>query len=151
MKLLYLGVMISIGVMVNSCTIEDRLDHKADKLVGVWKIDKVIYDKYGSLFKKKVTRDYRGDEFEFLPDHRVYYYDDDLDFEFEGNWELVAERGFDHEGSKEYDFYIQMNFYDPVLKDAFGYYGYISRLSRNRFHFHASDAGGELEFRFRRK
>lgn len=150
MKWMYLGLIVAIGVMINSCTIEDRLDRKADKLIGVWKIDKVIYDKYGALFKKKITSEYRSDEFEFLPDQRVFYYDDDLNFEFEGNWELVAERGYDHEGDPEYDFYIQMNFYDPVLKDAFGYYGYISRLSRNKFHFHVSDTGGELEFRFRR-
>lgn len=90
MKALYLGLVICMGVLIHSCSIENTLDRKADKLIGAWKIEKVIYDKYGSLFKKKVTSDYRNDEFEFMPDHRVFYYDDDLDFEFDGNWELVA-------------------------------------------------------------
>ncbi len=148
---MYWTLLVCTGVVINACTIEDRLDRKADKLIGVWKIDKVIYDRYGALFKKKITGDYKYDEFEFLPDQRAYYYDDDLNFEFEGNWEIVAERGYDHEGDQEYNFYIQMNFYDPVHQDAFGFYGYISRLTHKKFHFHASDGGGELEFRFRRK
>lgn len=139
------------GLILNSCTIEDRLDRKADKLTGVWEIDKVIYDKYGTWFKKKITREYRNDIFEFLPDGRVYYFDDDINYEFEGNWDIVAERDYNHEGEKEFDFYIEMHFYDPVQHDAFGYYGYISRLSRNKFHFHVVDRGGELEFRFRRR
>jgi len=151
MKALYIGLAIGISILVNSCSIEDRLDRKADKLIGAWKIDKVIYDKYGSLFNKKVTGDYRNDEFEFLPDHQVYYYDDDIDYEFEGNWTLVAEQGYDHDGDEEFEFYIQINFYDPVLKDAFGYYGYISRLNHKKFTFHVADRSGELEFRFRRK
>lgn len=151
MKALYIILVLGLGLVVNSCTIDDRLDRKADKLIGVWVIDKVIYDKYGSLFNKKVTREYRNDEFEFLPDGRVYYFDDDINYEFEGNWDVVAERSRDLEGDNQYEFYIEMHFYDPVYKDAFGYYGYISRLTRNRFHFHVSDRSGELEFRFQRK
>ena len=151
MKALYIVLVFGLGLVVNSCTIDHRLDRKADKLIGVWVIDKVIYDKYGSLFNKKVTREYRNDEFEFLPDGRVYYFDDDINYEFEGNWDVVAERSRDLEGDNQYEFYIEMHFYDPVYKDAFGYYGYISRLTRNRFHFHVSDRSGELEFRFQRK
>ncbi|HLU92914.1 MAG TPA: hypothetical protein VKZ54_02265 [Membranihabitans sp.] len=151
MKALYIVLVLGLGLVVNSCTIDHRLDRKADKLIGVWVIDKVIYDKYGSLFNKKVTREYRNDEFEFLPDGRVYYFDDDINYEFEGNWDVVAERSRDLEGDNQYEFYIEMHFYDPVYKDAFGYYGYISRLTRNRFHFHVSDRSGELEFRFQRK
>ena len=151
MKALYIILVLGLGLVVNSCTIDHRLDRKADKLIGVWVIDKVIYDKYGSLFNKKVTREYRNDEFEFLPDGRVYYFDDDINYEFEGNWDVVAERSRDLEGDNQYEFYIEMHFYDPVYKDAFGYYGYISRLTRNRFHFHVSDRSGELEFRFQRK
>ncbi len=151
MKALYIVIVLGLGLVVNSCSIDDRLDRKADKLIGVWVIDKVIYDKYGSLFNKKVTREYRNDEFEFLPDGRVYYFDDDINYEFEGNWDVVAERSRDLEGDNQYEFYIEMHFYDPVYKDAFGYYGYISRLTRNRFHFHVSDRSGELEFRFQRK
>jgi len=151
MKALYIILVLGLGLVVNSCTIDDRLDRKADKLIGVWVIDKVIFDKYGSLFNKKVTREYRNDEFEFLPDGRVYYFDDDINYEFEGNWDVVAERSRDLEGDKQYEFYIEMHFYDPVYNDAFGYYGYISRLTRNRFHFHVSDRSGELEFRFQRK
>lgn len=150
MKALTVVWMLIFGVAFHSCTIEQRLDRKEDKLIGVWTIDKVIYDKYGSIFKKKVTRQYRHDVFEFLPNNRVYYFDDDINFEFEGSWDIVAERSFDHEGDEEFEFYIEMHFYDPIHRDAFGYYGYISRLSRNKFHFHVSDGGGELEFRFRR-
>lgn len=151
MKILYLALVIGVSVVLNSCTIENRIDRKADKLIGVWRIDKVIYDKYGSLFNKKVTREYRNDEFEFLPDTRVYYFDDDINYEFEGNWNIVAEKDYNYDGEREIEFYIEMHFYDPVYNDAFGYYGYISRLNDNKFHFHVSDGGGELEFRFRRK
>lgn len=150
MKVLCLGLLVGISIAVNSCSIEDRLDRRADKLTGVWEIDKVIYDKYGAIFKKKVTSDYRNDVFEFLPDHRVYYYDDDIDYEFEGNWQLVAEENYDHKGDKEFEFYIQMHFYDPIYREAFGYYGYISRLTSNRFQFHVADGSGNLEFRFKR-
>ena len=151
MKIWYFTFVIGVSVVFNSCTIDHRLDRKADKLVGAWVIEKVIFDKYGSLFNKKVTREYRNDEFEFLPDGRVYYFDDDINYEFEGNWDIVAERGHNHEGDEEYEFYVEMHFYDPVYDDAFGYYGYISRLNNNKFHFHVSDRSGELEFRFRRK
>lgn len=141
---------LAVGALMNSCTLDQRLDRKEDRLIGVWTIDKVIYDRYGSLFNKKVTSQYRNDIFEFLPNNRVYYYDDDINFEFEGNWNVVAERRYNHEGEHEIDFFIEMHFYDPVARDAFGYYGYISRLTRNKFHFHVADGRGELEFRFRR-
>ncbi|HLT94067.1 MAG TPA: hypothetical protein VKZ56_05870 [Membranihabitans sp.] len=150
MKPLNLLWILVVGIVLNSCSIEQRLDRKEEKLIGVWVIDKVIYDKYGSLFKRKITSEYRNDVFEFLPGNRVYYYDDDINFEFEGNWDVVAERRYDKEGDKDFEFFIEMHFYDPVYRDAFGYYGYISRLTRNRFHFHVSDGRGELEFRFRR-
>lgn len=142
---------MGLSLLLNSCSIENRLDRKAKKLIGVWTIDKVIFDKYGSLFKKKVTSEYQNDVFEFLPDNKAYYFDDDINVRFEGNWEIVAERTRDHEGDLEYEFYIDMHFYDPINNDAFGYYGYISRLSGNKFHFHVTDRSGKLEFRFRRK
>ncbi len=150
MKNLAFVLCFAVLYTVFSCSIDDAVDRREDKLIGAWQIHKVIHDKYGGLFKKKVTRDYEYDEFEFLPNHTVFYYDD-IGVEFEGNWEVVPERRYDHDGDKEIEFYIEMFFYDPVYKDVFGYYGYISRLSRQNFTFHVSDGNGELEFRFTRK
>ena len=147
----YLTLSLGIIFFLTSCSVENAIDRREDKLIGSWKIDKVIYDQYGRLFKKKLTADYRFDEFEFLPDHRVYYYDDDIGVEFEGEWEIVPHRQYDQDGDKEVEFYIEMFFYDPVYNDVFGYYGFISRLTRNKFRFFVSDSGGELEFRFKRK
>ena len=151
MNLRFVALSLGLLFLLSSCSIENAIDRREEKLIGAWKIDKVIYDGYGRLFKKKVTADYRHDEFEFLPDHRVYYYDDDIGVEFEGDWEIVPQRQFDHDGDEEVEFYIEMFFYDPAYNDVFGYYGYISKLNRNKFRFFVSDAGGELEFRFRRK
>ena len=151
MKKSVLFLCFGIFFIIISCSIEDAVDRREDKLIGAWQIHKVIYDKYGGWFKKKVTRDYEYDEFEFLPNQRVIYFDEDIGVEFDGNWEIVPQRQYDHNGDEDYEFYIDMYFYDPVYDEVFGYYGYISRLTRQKFTFHVSDGGGELEFQFQRR
>ncbi|GAA5225429.1 hypothetical protein [Membranihabitans marinus] len=144
-----IGIYILCLSVFVGCSIEDRIENKEDKIIGLWQIDKATFKEYGDLFKDNISREYRSDWFEFLPDYTVYYYDYEENIEYEGSWEVVAEEGYDyHTGDSDVEFYLNMHFYDPIRQDVFGYYGYISWLTKRKFTYEVAQRTGKLVIHF---
>lgn len=141
-----------LALLFSSCSVDFFVDKKEDKLIGLWSVEKVTFKEHGAWFRDNISDDYLGDEFEFLPDYRVVYYDADIGTEFVGNWSVVAEKNYDFgDNDSEVEFYIEMHFYDPIYQDAFGFYGFISKLTRKNFKYHVSEPNGELSFQFKKR
>ncbi len=76
-----------------SCTIEDRLERKEDRLLGTWYFDRAFYKEDGDLFRDNVINEFEGDLITFFDDYTALYEDYSLNAAFDGGWEMFADRG----------------------------------------------------------
>lgn len=126
-----------------SCSDEEILDRKEDKITGTWHFDKAFYKSDNALFRTNVISDYAGDFITFYPDNTALYDDRSLNAVFDGEWFLFLDRYDDGEKI----FTMEMIFYDYVNRSDFSYFGEMTRISRNNITLRVRDDRGEYTFK----
>ncbi len=132
-----------------SCTIEDRLERREDRLLGTWYFDRAFYREDGALFRDNVINEFEGDVITFFDDYTALYEDYDLNAAFDGQWEIFADRAF-YDGDDDVEFFLDMSFYDYVNNEDFAYYSRVTRHTRNRLNIRVNLRNGFYTFKLRR-
>ena len=138
----YLFLLMS-GAVLPSCTVQDQLLNREDRLEGTWVIDRAVFDEDGALFNDNVIDDFRGDEVTFFNDGTVEYFSGDGRF-FSGPWFIDAQRDLsdDVEYTLDADFFLDSG----VL--AFRWSGTIQRLTNSDFNINIPEVDGTLRLRW---
>jgi len=139
-----------LGLFIfSSCTTEDLIERREDRLIGSWEIDRARYDDDGFNFNTdNVINEYRGDELTFFEDGSLEYIEDDGEF-YTGTWYIDAIRGQGDDGSTL--FTLDADFYDVDGFLVFRWLGDIDRLTYRNFNISISDRDGELRLRWDKK
>lgn len=146
-KLLILA--ITGMVLFSSCSDEEIVERREDKIEGTWEFEKAFYKRDNALFRDNVLEDFEGDLIHFHADQTAIYVDNSLDESFDGDWFVVLERYYDQD-DVDREFFLDMEFYDSVNDESFFYYGNIQWLTKKRLNFTAWDDNGEYTFKLRK-
>ena len=126
-----------------SCSVEDRIERREDRLLGAWQIDKATFKDDGDLFSSNVTNEFRGDRVTFFPDYTLLYEAGNGQL-FDGYWVISAVRDLDDET----EFTLDADFFDLRGRPSFQWLGTIRRLSGNRLNVTVFERGGVLQLRW---
>lgn len=138
LPLLYLLLITAI-----SCSIEDKIERREDRLLGTWQIDKATFKDDDDLFRDNVTHEFRGDRVSFFPDFTLLYETGDGQL-FDGYWVISAVRDLDDET----EFTLDADFFDLRGRPAFQWLGTLKRLNGNRLNVTVYERGGVLQLRW---
>ena len=133
-----------------SCTIEERLENKEERLLGTWEIEKAFYQDDNDLFRDNLTDEFEGDLLDFYDDFTVVYDDAQTREIFFGDWVLHAYRDY-YDDDSDVDFLLDMEFYDDRDDFAFAWFSHVTRLSWEKLHIRVQDRQGVYTFRLRKR
>ena len=128
---------------VLSCSIEDRIERREDRLLGTWQIDKASFKDDDDLFGDNVTNEFRGDRVTFFPDYTLLYEAGNGQL-FDGFWVINAIRDLDDDT----EFTLDADFFDLRGRPAFQWLGTLNRLNGNRLNVTVFERGGVLQLRW---
>lgn len=131
-----------------SCSIENRIERREDRLIGTWIIDRARFDEPGDLFRDNLDDELKGDILTFFADGTVFYEARD-GFDFDGLWRITAVRDR-LDGEWDAEFFLDAEFFRPNGTFAFAWLGVITRLTNNNFNFTVQEPGGSLILRLDR-
>jgi hypothetical protein len=131
-----------------SCSLEERIERREDRLIGTWIIDRARFDEPGDLFRDNLDDELKGDVLTFFADGTVFYEARD-GFFFDGFWRITAVRE-QTDGERDVEFFIDAEFFRPSGTFAFAWLGVITRLTRNNFNLTVQEPGGSLILRLDR-
>lgn len=141
--ILLLGIFI-----ITSCTTEDLIERREDRLIGTWEIDRAWYDEDGLFNSSNIINEYRGDELTFFENGELEYTEDNGEI-YTGTWYIDALRR--RGDNDETEFTLDADFYDFNGNLAFRWLGDIQRLTFRNFNINISDRDGELRLRWDKK
>ncbi|MGB3801889.1 MAG: hypothetical protein WA952_18870 [Lewinella sp.] len=130
-------------LLISSCSIEDRIERREDRLLGMWQIDRATFKDDNALFRDNVTSEFRGDIVTFLPDNTLLY-ETGAGALFDGFWVISAVRDLDD----DVEFTLDADFFDDRARPAFQWLGTIDRLSGNSLNVTVFERGGVLQLRW---
>lgn len=131
--------------LASSCSIQDRIENREDRLLGTWVIDNAFFRRDGALFRDNVLNDFRGDRITFLPDGTVEYVTGNGEF-FDGPWFIDAIRA--DATNDDLEFTIDADFFDGFGNLAFRWVGTIDRLGSRNFNVNISERNGVLRLKW---
>ena len=131
-----------------SCSLEDRIERREDRLLGTWVIDRARFAENGDLFNDNVDGDFKGDLLDFFGDGTVNYESIDNRF-FTGFWRIEALRD-ELDGENDVEFLLDAEFFFPDGRLAFTWLGQIDRLGNNDFNVTIQEPTGQLRLRLDR-
>ena len=134
--------------LVSSCSIEQRIERREDRLIGTWALDRAFFWGDGALFRDNVTSDFRGDIVTFFGDFTLLYEAGNGEV-FDGVWTISALRDLGDDGD-DVEFLIDADFFDEAGFVAFQWIGTIERLGRNNFNVRVQERNGELVLKWDR-
>ena len=143
LAILLLGIFI-----ITSCTTEQLIERREDRLIGSWEIDRARYDADGLFNSSNITNEYRGDELTFFENGELEYIENNGEI-FTGTWYIDAIRGGGEDDNTL--FTLDADFYDIDGFLVFRWLGDIDRLTFNNFNISISDRDGELRLRWDKK
>ncbi|WP_157974534.1 hypothetical protein [Lewinella sp. IMCC34183] len=145
MQLSYYPVFLFL-LLITSCSLEDRIERREDRLVGTWEIDRASYKGNNDLFGDNVTSQFSGDRVEFYPDYSLVY-ETGTGVIYDGYWSINALR----EPDDETEFTFDADFFDFQGRPAFQWLGTIDKLNRQRFKVTVLERAGTLRLRWCRR
>jgi len=134
--------------LITSCTTEELIERKEDRLIGSWEIDRARFDEDGFFNVDNITNEYRGDELTFFENGSLEYVESDGEV-FTGSWFIDALRGGGDDDSTLYT--LDADFYDFNGNLVFRWLGDIDKLTYRNFNISISDRNGELRLRWDKK
>ncbi len=137
--------LILITLSFTSCTIEDRIENREDKLIGAWIIDKAWYKADRALFRNNVEDEFGEDIIEFFDDYTAVYDDLQTNELYWGDWNLSGYRTDDN-----VDFLLDMEFYDDRDRLFIALLSNVTFLTREKLNITVHEPSGVFTFRLRR-
>lgn len=131
--------------LITSCTTEDLIERREDRLIGSWEIDRARFDEDNEFFSDNIINEYRGDELTFFEDGTLEYLEDNGEL-FIGTWYIDAIRNSSNDDGTL--FTLDADFYDIDGNLVFRWLGDIDRLTYRNFNISISDRDGELRLRW---
>ena len=129
-----------------SCTIEDRIERREDRITGAWEFHRAFYKSDFDLFRENITEEYENDIIEFFDDYEAVYDDFSEGFSYWGYWEINALRDFD----ENVEFLLDMEFFDDENRLAISYISRVELLTQNKLNIQVQDRRGVYTFRLRK-
>jgi hypothetical protein len=130
-------------LFISSCSIEERIIRREDRLTGTWIVERAFFNWDGALFRDNITNEFRGDRVTFFPDYSLEYVSGTGEV-FQGVWFIDAFR--DREDDLE--FTIDADFFDARGSLAFRWVGEITLLTQNNFNVNIAERNGILRIRW---
>ena len=134
--------------LITSCSTEELIERKEDRIIGSWEIDRARFDEDGFSFSDNVISEYRGDELTFFADGSLEYIEDNGEI-YTGTWYIDAIRGGGEDDNTL--FTLDADFYDIDGFLVFRWLGDIDKLTFQNFNLSISDRDGELRLRWDKK
>ncbi len=142
----YVYCLILLFLLFASCSIEQRIERREDRLTGTWQIEKATFKEDDELFADNITSEFRGDRITFFPDFSLRYDAGNGEI-FDGFWRISALREFD---DNDLEFAIDADFFDLRGRLAFQWIGTIDRLTEHNFNVNISERNGRLRLKWDR-
>ena len=140
-------LLLLMGIfLMSSCTIDELIERREDRLIGSWEIDRARFDDFGFSFSENIISEYRGDILTFYRDGSLEYRDNTGEI-YNGTWYIDALRG----GEEGTEYTLDADFYDIDGFLAFRWLGEITRLTYRNFNINIADRDGELRLRWDKK
>lgn len=140
----YLPLFLFVILFGTSCSLEERIERREDRLIGSWELDRATEQNFGAIFWDDITDEYRGDKVSFSADESLTYETGEGDF-FDGNWRI---RSIDGGGDNGTEFVIDAEFYDQDFELNFTWVAEIERLDRNRLKIVIQEDGRYVRLRW---
>ncbi len=145
--LLSVSVFLVFMFFFSSCSDDFLLQRREDRLIGAWEFDRVLYfPNRGS--RRNISREYEGDVIEFFRNGTAFYNDASLNATFDGDWILDLDRSWRE--SDDAEFFLDMYFYDFILREEFSFLTQATILNNNRMTLISNERAGSYEFRLRK-
>jgi len=145
----YKYTLLLLGLfLITSCSTEELIERREERLIGSWEIDRARYDADGFFNSDNIINEYLGDELIFFADGSLEYIEDYGEV-YTGTWYIDALRGRGDDDETEYT--LDADFYDVNGNLVFRWLGDIQRLTFNNFNINISDRDGQLKLRWDRR
>ncbi len=139
-------LLLLTALSVPSCSIEDRIERREDRLLGTWQIDRATFKGDNSLFPENVTDDFRGDRVVFFNDYSLLFETGNGQV-FDGFWAI----NYIRDRSDDATFTFDADFFDARGRLSFQWLGSIVRLNGNSFDVEVWERGGVLRLKWDRR
>ena len=145
-KFLCFYCLLFLVVFINSCTLEEQLERREDRILGAWIIEKAWYKSDRALFRRNVEDEYGEDIIEFFADYSAVYDDLQSGELFWGDWNLSGYR----EDGEGVEFLLDMEFYNARDQRVFSFLSNVTLLTRGKLNITVHEPTGVLTFKLRR-
>lgn len=145
MKEQSLLVLFSLTLIITSCSLEDRIERREERIMGAWRIDKAWYKSDRALFRRNVRDEFGEDIIRFFDNYEAVYEDWRTGELFFGDWTISAYRGDD-----DIDFLLDMEFYDDRGRLYEAFLSNVTQLTRQKLNITVHEPSGVYTFRLRR-
>jgi hypothetical protein len=145
--LLILSSILLIGTM--SCSEEEMIQRREDKIMGTWKFDKAFFLGNNALFRDNITHRYEDDILTFYTDYTCTWDDVGQQYSFEGDWFVNLEVYTDPNGAENI-YFLDALFYGEVPEEDFGFYAEVEWLTQNSMTISFFDVDGEYTYKLTR-
>jgi hypothetical protein len=150
MKRFYLlsGVLFMLFLM--SCSEEELIDRREDRIVGSWAFEKAFFTGNNALFRDNISHLYEDDIITFNLDYTATYDDKGQRITFDGDWFVVLETFTGPDGAENV-YFLDALFYEENSRDSeFGFYAEIEWLTYNKMTIIFFDNDGEYRYKLRK-
>ena len=149
MKKMHLILLSFLLLGAMSCSEEELIERREEKIFGTWKFDKVFFKGYNALFRDNITHLYEGDILTFNTDYTCTYDDAGQQYVYAGDWFVNLEVFTDPDGAENV-YFLDALFYGKYPEDDFGYYAEIEWLTQNSMTISYTTNDGEYTWRLSR-
>ncbi|MEM6879070.1 MAG: hypothetical protein AAFY36_13870 [Bacteroidota bacterium] len=133
-----------IALFVSSCTLEERIERREDRLMGEWLLDRATFRNRGGVFFNDISDEFSRDRVTFFSDFTLTYIAGNGEI-FDGAWRIST---IEPRGDDGREFILDAEFYDLDNRLAFTWVALIERLDRRRLKILIQEVDGELRLRW---
>ena len=146
MKKLYFLSTLVILLATVSCSEEELIQRREDKLFGSWKFEKAYFKGNNALFRDNITHIYEDDIITFYTDYTCTWDDAGQRFVYDGDWFVNLEVFTDGNGAENV-YFLDALFFGEYPEDDFGFYAEIEWLTQNKLTISFFDNDGEYTYK----
>jgi hypothetical protein len=146
MKKVYLLIIALTMLGMMSCSEEELIERREDKIIGSWRFEKAFFTGNNALFRDNITHLVEDDIITFHYDYSATYDDGGQRLEYVGDWLVVLETYTDPDGVENV-YFLDALFYGDRTSDDFGFYAEIMWLTQNKMTITFYDNDGEYTYK----
>ena len=133
-------------ITLMSCSEQELIERREDKIIGSWRFEKAFFTGNNALFRDNITHLVEDDIITFNYDYSAVYDDAGKRTIYDGDWFVVLETFIDPDGTENI-YFIDALFYGDRSSDEFGFYAEITWLTQNKMTITFFDNNGEYVYK----